>query len=85
MKFVVVAVRDSAVGSFSRPFFVPSTGAATRSFADEVNRAAPDNPMYAHPDDFELWRLCSFEDESGEFGDTGQVMLSRGKDVAVRG
>lgn len=81
---VVVAVRDSAVGAFSRPFFVPTNGAAVRSFTDEVNRRADDNAMYAHPDDFELWRLCQFDDVLGEFVDQAPTCLIRAKDVAVR-
>lgn len=84
-RVVVVSVRDSAVSAFSRPFFVPSVGAAVRSFTDEVNRSAPDNPMFAHPDDYELWYLADFDEESGLFLldelESGKRVLVRGKDV----
>ena len=84
MKQIVVAVRDSAVLAFSRPFFVPANGAAVRSFSDEVNRQAGDNPMWGHPDDFELWRLATFDDEAGLFVQEDPTCICRGKDVAVR-
>lgn len=63
----VVAVKDSAAETFGQPFFVSAVGAAVRSFQDEVNRSAADNPVYQHPEHFSLWRLGTFDDVSGEF------------------
>ena len=37
MKRAVCAVFDSAVNLYGQPIFVPSVGAALRSFIDEVN------------------------------------------------
>lgn len=81
MKMCVVAVRDSAVGAFNRPFYAPAIGVAVRSFSDEVNRKAADNIMSAHPEDFELWHLSDFEEESGRFESVDMRVLARGKDV----
>jgi hypothetical protein len=81
MKLVVCAVFDSAVQAYGRPIFVAAAGAATRSFMDEVNRNAQDNPLFAHPDDFELRCLAVFDDESGVFVSDGITALARGKDV----
>lgn len=78
----VVAVKDRAVDAFSRPFFVPTVPAATRSFSDEVNRQAQDNPMYAHPDDYDLYVLATFDENSGVFASDGPpTLVVRGKDV----
>lgn len=82
-KLVVVCVFDSAIGSFARPVFVPSVGAAVRSFTDEVNRQADENPMYGHPDDFALYKVAIFDDESGKFSED-ITSLVRGKDVKLR-
>lgn len=81
---VVCAVRDSAAGVFGQPFFVAAIGQATRSFSDEVNRAAADNVVYAHPDDFVLYELGIFDDESGLFSlpESGSIReVLRGKDA----
>lgn len=67
MKLVVVAVYDRAVGAYGRPIFVPSVGAALRSFQDEVNRKAEDNSMFNHPEDYELFHLADFDDVEGVF------------------
>lgn len=84
MKNFVVSVKDSAMQQYMRPFFVPAVGAATRSFSDEVNRQADDNQMYKHPDDYELWVLAEFDDESGVFTKTEVRVLARGKDVVQK-
>ncbi len=83
MKRAVCAVYDSAVQSYGQPFFVAAVGAALRSFVDEVNRKAADNPLHVHPEDFVLFHLADFDDEAGVFlpTDRGVVSLARGKDV----
>ncbi|WNK13693.1 MAG: nonstructural protein [Microvirus sp.] len=81
MRNYVVSVKDSAMQQYMRPFYVPALGAAVRSFSDEVNRKGEDNQMYRHPDDYELWVLAEFDDETGRFSDTEVRVLARGKDV----
>lgn len=82
----VVAVFDSAVGSYNPPFVVPALGAAVRSFTDEVNRVAEGNSLAAHPEDYHLSVLAMFDDERGTFEvpEAGVRVIVRGKD-AVRG
>lgn len=67
MRQKVCAVFDSAMQAYLRPFFVPTTQMAVRSFTDEVNRRADDNNMFRHPGDYVLWYLCDFDEESGLF------------------
>ncbi|WNK14143.1 MAG: nonstructural protein [Microvirus sp.] len=83
-KLIAVAVFDAAVGSFNRPFFVPSLGLALRSFADEVNRYDDNNPMSRHPNDFSLYKLGSYDEISGRF-DSLDVpeRLSLARDVQI--
>lgn len=67
MKQVIVAVKDRAAETFGRPMFVPAIGVALRSFSDEINRNDPNNQLYNHPDDFDLYELGSFDDSTAEF------------------
>jgi len=63
--------------------FVQQTGIATRSFADEVNRPATDNVLFAHPEDFELHLIGTFDEESGEVESVRPTRcLVRGQDVS---
>ena len=67
MKMIVVSIKDRAADAFARPAFVPSVGVALRSFQDEINRASEDNQMFQHSDDFDLYELGEFDDNSGLF------------------
>lgn len=79
MILIACAVRDSAVDAFMRPFHVPSTGMAVRSFRDEVNN--PESPMHKHPEDFELFELGTFDEESGKMDNLSSPRsLARAKD-----
>ena len=80
MIHILVAIRDSAVNAFMRPFAVPAVGAAVRSFMDEVNR--PDSDMGKHPDDYELFELAAFDDTSGRVTMLPEPrQLARAKDI----
>lgn len=65
MKLVAVAIRDSAVDAFMRPFFVPTTAFAVRSLSQELKNA--ESPMAVSPQDYALFELGSFDEETGRF------------------
>jgi len=80
----ICTVKDRAADAFGRPMFVPSTGVAIRSFSDEINRNNADNQLYNHPDDFDLYELGSFDDNTGLFSLHEQPkLLSLGKQVKI--
>lgn len=78
----VVSVKDRAADAYMRPFFVPTVGMAVRSFSDEVRRGGEDNPMAKHPDDYDLYRLGTFDEDTGGLESCLPELLVRGKDVA---
>lgn len=85
MIYEVCAVYDRAAEAFSRPVFVQSTGMMVRSFSDEVNREAEDNPIFHHPEDFDLFHLGSFDDSTGRFDLLSDVRrLARADDLTTR-
>jgi len=85
MKMLVCTIRDRAAECYGRPFFLPATGVAIRSFQDEVNRDAQDNQMFAHPDDFDLYELGQFDDFDGTFAlHEAPKLLALGKQVKSR-
>lgn len=61
-KLVMCAVRDAALNAYMQPFFSPSTGGATRAFVDAVK--SDDSPMFKHPEDYELFHLGDYDDET---------------------
>ena len=83
-KLKIFAVRDQAVDAFNRPFFSPSRGLAVRSFTDEVNRSDPANPMYAHHEEFVLYELGQFDEETGIFETINPLIVCYASSVAIR-
>ena len=82
---IVVSVKDRAIDAYGRPFIVPTTGAAIRSFTDEVNRK--ESEMHGHPEDYDLYEMGSFCDNVGNFlppeGGVPRV-LTRAQDVIIK-
>lgn len=84
MKYVICSVYDRAAEMYGRPMFMPAVGSAIRSFSDEINRAAADNEMYKHPDDYDLYQFGSFDDSDGTFSVVPKPsVLIRGKDAVI--
>lgn len=77
-------IRDRATDSFGNPMFLMATGQAIRSFTDEINRAAADNSLYGHPDDYDLYALGEYDTATGTFTPTAPVMILVGKSAAIR-
>lgn len=84
MRYKILAIRDRAIDSYGQPFYSASTGGAIRSFADELNRAAENNQLYKHPEDFDLFLLGEFDDSTGEFDTTRPAQIAVGKDLITK-
>lgn len=76
----VFGVRDAKALAFLQPFFSVSVGAAVRAFSDAVNEDVK-SPLGKHPEDYVLYELASFDDNTGEFVCTNPIkMLGCGSD-----
>lgn len=76
MLLKVVCVRDRAVQASKQPVFVAHVGGAQRAFSDAAN--SKEGEIGAHPDDFELYELGEYNDETMEF-----TMLDKPRLVCV--
>lgn len=63
MKLKVMACYDSKAGCYSTPFYTQTVNVALRAFADAAN--IPDHAMNKHPEDYTLFLLGEFDDETG--------------------
>jgi len=84
MRYKVLAIRDRAIDSYGQPFFSASVGGAVRSFSDEVNRPGENNQLHKHPEDFDLFLLGEFDDQTGEFDTTRPAQVAVGKDLVIK-
>lgn len=63
----VYSVFDSKAALFGRPFYDQQDASAIRNFADAVNDGSnPSNMWNKHPEDFSLFLIGEFDDESGK-------------------
>lgn len=60
----IFAVKDRALDAYMRPWFAHAPGQALRAFMDEINN--PQGEMFKHPDDYDLWHVGSFDDNTGQ-------------------
>lgn len=77
-------VKDRATDVFGTPMFLLASGQAIRSFGDEVNRSAVDNQLFQHPDDFDLFRLGTWDNVTGMFLPCAPELVVRGKELVVK-
>lgn len=81
MQRIVVAVRDRAMDMYLQPFMVPTVGAAVRSFADEINRHDAEAVMSKHPEDYDLYQIALFDENTGIYSDNKPRQIAVGKDM----
>lgn len=85
MRYVVCTVRDRAADVFGQPIFVAAVGQAIRGFGDQVNKVEANNPLNAHPEDFDLYELGTFDDNSGVFTNLDKPrQVAVGKDMKIK-
>lgn len=84
MKLYMCSVRDRQLDAFGVPVFVQARGVAVRSFNDEINRADPSNPLYKHPEDYELFEIGIFDDETAQVESHEPRSLAVGTAVVVK-
>lgn len=60
---IVYAVHDCKADAYGSPMFLPTKGLALRGFSDACADAA--SPLAAHPGDYSLYEIGSFDPNSG--------------------
>jgi len=80
MRYKVMSIRDRVSETYSQPMFFATVGAAIRAFSDEVKRSDNNNNLNKHPEDFDLFQVGEFDDNSGEFEPMRPQQVTLGKD-----
>jgi len=73
---MVFSVRDVKAGAFSLPFYQVNEGVAIRSFIAACKDMQGEIAKF--PEDYELFKLGTWDDESGKFDCGIPVFLGRG-------
>jgi hypothetical protein len=79
MELQVFSVYDQKAKAFLPPFFFHNEGIARRTFMDMVNKK--DHQWNAHPEDYTLFKIGRFDDNSGEMIGVSPETLVNGLQV----
>lgn len=63
MQLRIYSIRDAKAEIYNAPFFQKTHGEAERSFKTVAND--PKSTVCQHPEDFDLWYLGTYDDQSG--------------------
>lgn len=78
------SVYDNKAGFYMAPFFLQSTAEGIRSFTDAAND--PHIAISKHPEDYTLFELGSFDDQTGVFTQhVAMIPLGCAAEFVVRG
>ena len=77
MKIKAYAVYDNKAEAFMQPFFSGNAGLAIRTFAD--NAKNPESIWNRHPNDFCLYEIGEYDENSGEL-----INYDQNKNLACR-
>lgn len=73
MNIKVFSVLDAKIGAFAQPWFSPTREAGIRAFVEATRD--PTTMLAKHPEDFALYELGEFNDETGIFSSSTPVAL----------
>lgn len=67
MKLYVCAVYDNGICAYNTPMFFRALGEAKRSFLDACRPDGGQKMFLAHPEDYSMMCLATYDDQSGLF------------------
>lgn len=75
----VYSIYDKKASAFYLPFFLANNFMAERAFQNQV--ADKETLIGKNPEDFVLYRLAEFDENTGSFDDIQPVVLMKGEEV----
>ena len=78
MKKQIYAIYDTAASIYT-PTFAEADGIVTREFSDLCNN--PESPYGQHPEDYSIFRLGLFDDQTGKLDDEINTFLATGLEL----
>ncbi len=79
MKHCMFSIFDEKALAYLPPFILPTVEMAVRTFGDCVN--SDDHQFGAHPQDYTLFQIGSFDDSIGQFVDSGRHVVHNGVEL----
>jgi len=81
MRTQLYSIFDKAAGIYTKPLFARADGEVMREFTNLCTSA--DHPYSDHPEDYSLFRLGIFDDQTGKLTDEANECLANGHEVVA--
>lgn len=77
----IYSIKDVKV-AFKQPFYTHNDSAAKRMFENAVNdKINVNNELSMNPEDYELWHIAKFDDETGKISECEPKFIVKGIDL----
>lgn len=81
MRYVLCSIKDRSVNAFQPVYTVRAEGEAIRNFMDAI-AAEQSGALHKHPDDFDLYVVGTFDDDTGTIEPCTPKKIGDGKQLA---
>lgn len=82
MKLNVYSIYDTKANAYAQPFYSQTDGSAIRAFSDHANEKG--TPANKHPDDYILFRIGTYDDETGVISDDEHRQLGTARNYLIQ-
>ena len=76
MKLIVFSIRDTAARGYLEPFYAQTPAVGFRRWAENVGHK--DCMFHKHPDDYTLWEIGTFDQDTGQHDNYKEGPINHG-------
>lgn len=84
MQYILCVIKDRSVEAYINLHCVRAEGQAIRQFQDAINDPQAGS-IHKHPDDYDLYRVGTYDDETGGVTREEHRKLADGKQLSITG
>lgn len=85
MQYILCVIHDRSINAYINLHCVRAEGQAIRQFQDAVNDQAAGGSIHKHPDDYDLYRVGTYDDDNGAVTPESPKKICDGKQLAITG
>ena len=84
MIYILCTIHDRSIDAYVNLHCVRAEGQAIRQFMDAINNK-DGGSIHQHPDDYDLYRVGTYNDETGECTPEPRKKIADGKQLSIQG
>jgi hypothetical protein len=81
MRLSIYSIYDKTAQAYIQPFYMHNNGLAIRAFQDNVNDNSGNNNINKHPNQFDLYKLGTYDDKTGVIESHSPEVIAHGPEL----